>query len=674
MNTTANDTRRRLTDAQAALAREDTDALRSEAANAAAALGDWRAAIEHLHALVRRHPGNATLRRHLGTAINNLARSVLERGDATAARNGFEQALAIWPDNMPALFNAATAALAADDVETATTRLERLVTLAPDDAEVRLLLAETQLEANRADAAADTLRGFDAPPALAARAAVAFARAGDAAATLTSDGAGEREARALLVNGETDAARMLWRRIATRSAPSDAEHLRSQLAARLALSPVPESGGAIDAERARFGAALDALADEFSPAKLRAGRAPLDALEWTNFHLAYHGRDDRELQSRYGDWLAAAAAAIAPEFAARRRFARRRPRVGVVSAFLRHCTVGSYFGTWVGALREAGCEVVTIALGPRHDEFTARLEAAANRALRPDGDLHAIAAAVHGAECDLLIYPEIGMDPRVQVLAALRLAPVQAMAWGHPVTGGLPTIDAYFSCAAMEPIEAAAHYRERLVPLPGIGTRYLHPDAPSPRPRMQLGLPENRRLVLVPQSPFKLHPDNDVVLATVLAAAPEADLVLFGGDAPGATRRLRARFATAGIDPARLHWLTLTGRARYLEINRACDLMLDTLHWSGGNTSIDALAVGLPVVTAAGEFMRGRQTAAMLGLLGLDDLDGTAATLAARAVTLLRDEPRRAALGERLRADMPGLLGDTATLAAFGEAVHALLA
>jgi predicted O-linked N-acetylglucosamine transferase (SPINDLY family) len=48
--------------------------------------------------------------------------------------------------------------------------------------------------------------------------------------------------------------------------------------------------------------------------------------------------------------------------------------------------------------------------------------------------------------------------------------------------------------------------------------------------------------------------------------------------------------------------------------------MIDTLHWSGGNSSLDALACGLPVVTLPGAFMRGRQSAGMLDLLGVPEL------------------------------------------------------
>ena len=54
----------------------------------------------------------------------------------------------------------------------------------------------------------------------------------------------------------------------------------------------------------------------------------------------------------------------------------------------------------------------------------------------------------------------------------------------------------------------------------------------------------------------------------------------------------------------------------YLRVNLACDAMLDTLHWSGGNTTLDALACALPVVTLPGAFMRGRQSAAMLRIVG----------------------------------------------------------
>ncbi len=41
-------------------------------------------------------------------------------------------------------------------------------------------------------------------------------------------------------------------------------------------------------------------------------------------------------------------------------------------------------------------------------------------------------------------------------------------------------------------------------------------------------------------------------------------------------------------------------------LNRCCDLFLDSVGWSGCNSTLEALACGLPVVTWPGELMRGR--------------------------------------------------------------------
>ena len=85
-------------------------------------------------------------------------------------------------------------------------------------------------------------------------------------------------------------------------------------------------------------------------------------------------------------------------------------------------------------------------------------------------------------------------------------------------------------------------------------------------------------------------------------------------------RRLETALAERGVALDRLRMLPHLPRASYLEANRLCDVMLDTTRWSGGNTTLDALAAGLPVVTRRGRFMRGRQSAGMLEIIGLPEL------------------------------------------------------
>jgi CRISPR-associated protein Csy1 len=357
----------------------------------------------------------------------------------------------------------------------------------------------------------------------------------------------------------------------------------------------------------------------------------LDGLRWTNFLLAYQGGDDRALQASYGAFVQAVLARGAPawrECAPRARTAGARLRVGFASAFFHVGTAGRYFRSWITDLPRERFEVFVYHLFPGQDAIAAEIAARADRFVEFGGSRarpSVVAPVVRDDALDVLVYPELGMDHTAFVLAALRLAPRQIAGWGHPVTTGHPTIDAFVSCADMEPAGADAHYTERLVRLPGIGTCYRRPALPERAPRAHFGLPDDRVLLLCPQSLFKVHPDNDALFADVLAASPRATLVMFDGRHPRVTERFVARIARAfdarGVSAReRLIVLPSFPHDDYLRINLACDAMLDTLHWSGGNTSLDAINCGLPVVTLPGPYMRGRQSAAMLRLAGAPGL------------------------------------------------------
>ncbi len=259
-------------------------------------------------------------------------------------------------------------------------------------------------------------------------------------------------------------------------------------------------------------------------------------------------------------------------------------------------------------------------------------------------------------ELDVLVYPEVGMHPDIVALSALRLAPVQCMAWGHPTTSGSAQMDWFISCEAMETANAPSHYRERLALLPGLGTSYAMPELAGEPRRAEFGLPEGRILYLAPQSLFKMHPDNDALIARVLAGNPDADVVMFESSRERSTRTFRARLDAAlaahGVAPERVRMLKPDlPHAAYLRLNAVCDLMLDSVHWSGGNTSLDAIASALPVVTLPGALMRGRQSAAMLSALEMPDLvAGDADEYVKKAVALGRERENRQHASDAIRA------------------------
>ena len=309
--------------------------------------------------------------------------------------------------------------------------------------------------------------------------------------------------------------------------------------------------------------------------------------------------------------------------------------------------------------------------------MTDAIRRVAFKTVRAADPLPQTAKVILDSELDVLIYPELGMNGRTYALAALRLAPVQCAGWGHPVTSGLPTVDYFLSCGAMEPEDAGAHYVESLVRLPGLGTRYSKPDVGRTLTRADLGLPEEAHLYLFPHPPHKIHPENDALLAGILSADPEGMLVLCESVTPEHGPLLRRRLATAlearGVARDRLRVLPHLPRGSYLEANRLCDVMLDATRWSGGNTTLDALAAGLPVVTRRGRFMRGRQSASMLEIMGLQELiAGSDEEFVAMALRLGWDRAWRDDVSRRIAETRERLFGNHAPVMALASFLQSL--
>ncbi len=434
------------------------------------------------------------------------------------------------------------------------------------------------------------------------------------------------EALSLAMNNCTTEAQHHYRTMLDRN-PED---LGAALGARLTLPLIYASATHIQETRDRVDAGVGALLEELGRFRMLPPRRVLDPLHWVNFHLAYQGRDDLNFQSRYGDFVTSLVSTHLPELTRPRpgRSTRgRRIRVGFVSSYFRQCTVGGYFQRWITHLDRERFETFVYHLDPRRDALTRNIAAHCDHfSIRSgEGALHTDGQRILADDLDVLIYPELGMDARTFLLAALRLAPVQCAGWGHPVTSGLASIDYYLSSDDAEPDDAETHYRERLIRLDGLGVSCPRPLISTDKTRIDFGLPEEKTLYLCPQSLFKLHPDFDPLLARVLAADAEGVLVFFAADLPALTddflRRLAAVFTRFDLEVAqRVVVLPYLPRPDYLQVNRLCDVMLDPLYWSGGHTSLDALACGLPVVTFAGSFMRGRQTAGMLRRMGMEHL------------------------------------------------------
>lgn len=426
--------------------------------------------------------------------------------------------------------------------------------------------------------------------------------------------------------------------------------------------------------------ALDHAVAQASPAPTQ------DAVgaSWDAFHLHYHGEPVVDEQRVLGRLTARLAAAACPEHAAPRRVPapdpRGRLRVGFASSLLCTHTITVLFRGWMERLDREKFSVHIYHLGDEVDDTTRVLEACAEAFHHlPGAPLSATADAIASDQLHALIYPDLGMDRRVLRLAALRLAPVQAVSWGHPVTTGLPHIDYFLSGEAMESAAAEGHYTERLIRLPGLGIHLSPPPAPASRERGYFGLKDGETVLLVPQSPFKLLPRFDDLYAQLCARIPRARIVFIMSAAAQATRgvkdtligRFLAAFRRRGLDlTAHLHILPQLDHGDFLALNTMSDLFLDAPGWSGGRTTIEAASCGLLPVTLPGRLMRQRHTAGILNILGLPELiardEADYVDIAVRAAT---DAPWRTELQTRLAGALPDFWQNEANVRALEAAI-----
>ena len=199
------------------------------------------------------------------------------------------------------------------------------------------------------------------------------------------------------------------------------------------------------------------------------------------FFLPYQGQNDRSLQAAYGRLACRALAGSSPPVSSPPQ--GNRIRIGVVSGFFcDHTLFKLFLEGWLTGLDRGRFEIVGFHTGRLVDATTARCAALCDTFVQGLPTEPAWREAIVAHAPHVLLYPEVGIDPIAGRLAAQRLARVQCVTWGQPETTGMPTIDAFLSSELMEPPDGEAHYTEKLVRLPDLGSCYV-PDGDLRRRR-----------------------------------------------------------------------------------------------------------------------------------------------------------------------------------------------
>jgi predicted O-linked N-acetylglucosamine transferase (SPINDLY family) len=330
----------------------------------------------------------------------------------------------------------------------------------------------------------------------------------------------------------------------------------------------------------------------------------------------------------------------------------RRLRIGYVSAdFREHCQALFMTPLLENHDRDR-FEIHAYSSVMRSDATTARLAGYVEtwHDVRALSDA-SLADKIREDGIDILVDLTMHMADGRPLLFARKPAPVQVAWLAYPGTTGIGAIDWRLTDPWLDPPAHDSYYSERSWRLPHTFWCYDPLDSDTevnalPAPRVghvTFGSLNN---------PCKLAQATLRLWARVFDRLPSARLVLMAAEGDARTH-LAQRLARAGIDPARVRFVPFRPRDAYLRGYHEIDIGLDTLPYNGHTTSLDALWMGVPVVTRVGPTVAGRAGLSQLANLGLVELAADSDdAFVESAVSLASDLPGLARLRGALRNHM----------------------
>jgi protein O-GlcNAc transferase len=436
--------------------------------------------------------------------------------------------------------------------------------------------------------------------------------------------------------------------------------------------------------RAQYTQELSVLERKLASSQFDLAEAEDALILMQPYYLSYQGENDRETYERYGRLLQKIFAARYPQWSKaktkRRLQVGERIRLGIASShFSNHANWRMIIKGLLEHVDRSRFELFGYSTGGVSDAITEQARAKADHFYQGLGFIR-LCEQIEQDQLDILLFPEVGMDPVCQKLACLRLAPSQCCAWGRTDTSGLPTIDYFLSPNDMEPEDAQSHYVEKLIRLPGLGS-YCEPEELSAdlENLESLGLRRDATKFLCVQSLFKYLPKYDFVFTEIAKAVPNAQFIFVArpdGLGPKFITRLERAFAEEGLDAAsHLTIVPLLRHAQFIGLCQSTDIFLDSIGFSGCVTVLDALEQSLPVVTVCGSLMRGRQSAAMLNILDLPELIAhDASDYIQKVLKLANDAEYQRAIRERITQSKQRLYRNESVIKALEETFQSWLA
>lgn len=605
-------------------------------------LGSAQQALGNLDAAIRALQEAIALDAESAPAHNNLANVLKQQGRASEALEHYERCLELDPSYADAHSNYGAALIELRELDRAQASLERALELDPSLVTAQANLAVIQARRGERDAAISTyLRILKQQPRL----ATTWKNLGN----LLSERGQAEDARAAY----SQAAEIM-------QAPLYA------LRAATCCPVIPQSNAEIESFRKAFQEAVR----QFEGVRLTEEPDDLvDSNCHPSFYVSYQGRDDRALRAAYAN--------LFRDAIPRLEHAKREGPTHV-SFVLSDRREAGFCRFLAGILTRLATDDMRVSVACSAQSKRALVELMGSRAANLEyvtipRQLSSAARAIRDAKPDVLFHFEVGTDSFSYFLPFFQAAPVQCTSWGIPVTTGIPSMQYFVSSELLEPKTGEDHYSEQLVRLPTLPVYYERPQSNSSRRgRADWGISDREHVYLCPQSLFKLHPEFDTALAEILRTDPDGRIVLVAAKEPYWNELLNQRLQKSMPDVAqRIAVLPRLSQDEFVSALQWCDVMLDPFHFGGGATTYEALAVGTPIVTLPGKFMRGRVTSACYQKMGIDDcVANSVDNYVSLAVKLSSDRGYRNEVSSRIRSANDVLYDDMEAVQSLAAFLH----
>ena len=586
--------------------------------------------------------------------LSNLGEWHLAQGDALAAKDCLERALELAPDFFEARINHVAVLFELAEFDAALEEAEALVEKMPDSPEARVNLGNVLVHTGKArEAVKHFQRALELRPS--------YEEAHFNLAILIGSHNGLAEAigyleRQIKIRGETT-----QRLSMLAAAHQAASHLgESERLCREVITRQPDNISAVCTLASVLSHGGDAAAAlpwyqrilETDPSQSRMGSTVL-------FEMTYLPELSREVVFKaHRDWAEKYAEPFySPlDFSKRDRSPARKLRLGYVSGDLLGHPVGFLFLDVLAAHDREQFEIVVFSMVVHPDDITEVIRGKVDR--WEDIFLHSDTEAVEAiaeAEIDILI--DLSGHTAFHRLFAFaqRVAPVQATWIGYFHSTGLTEIDYFLTDPHTTPTGGGQLFSETPIHLPS--TRFCF--HPPPYATVVGPQPVFARGHFTFGSFNRLPKYNDVVIATwakILSAVPESRLVLkarvFKDE--GVRERFIESFGSLGVTAERLELREISTHAQMFEEYNDIDLALDPFPFNGGMTTLEALWMGVPVLTLEGDTVVSRQSYSALANLGLTEALSCPSIDAyvARAVELAQHPEELAKIRAELRPRM----------------------